>query len=189
MSATLRRLCLCVKGVPVSNLGNEATVGGTDVWLTPPELLAKLGFFDLDPCSPVNRPWDTAAVHMTVVEDGLKTPWYIDTPPMPRKFRVWMNPPYGRGMDKWMSKLKEHAKAGHGTGIALIFARTETKTFFDYVWDGADAILFIKGRLRFFTPDGTQAGTAGSPSVLVAYGKEEVEVLRNCGIEGKLVVL
>lgn len=76
-----------------------------------------------------------------------------------------------------------------GRGLVLIFARTETKTFFDYVWDGADAILFIKGRIKFWTPEGKEAGTAGSPSVLIAYGKEEIEVLRTCGIPGKLVLL
>jgi hypothetical protein len=163
----------------MSNLGNETSVSGTDVWLNPPALLEKLGVFDLDPCAPLARPWDTAKKHYTIENDGLAQQW---------QGRVWMNPPYGRGMDKWMAKIKQHAKDG-GSGIALIFARTETKTFFDYVWDGADAILFIKGRIKFCTPDGKQAGTAGSPSVLIAYGAAEVEILRNCGIAGHLVIL
>lgn len=30
--------------------------GDTDEWLTPPHILRALGDFDLDPCSPVNRP-------------------------------------------------------------------------------------------------------------------------------------
>lgn len=30
-------------------------------WLTPPDILRALGPFDLDPCAPVNRPWDMAA--------------------------------------------------------------------------------------------------------------------------------
>lgn len=34
----------------------------TDEWLTPPQLLKCLGPFDLDPCSPVDRPWPTAAM-------------------------------------------------------------------------------------------------------------------------------
>jgi len=73
--------------------------------------------------------------------------------------------------------------------VALIFARTETKTFFDYIWDQADAILFIKGRIKFHRPDGSQAESAGSPSVLVAYGQDNVDALRNSGISGKLVLL
>ena len=77
----------------------------------------------------------------------------------------------------------------HGNGVVLIFARTETKAFFDFVWGKADAILFLKGRLKFHHPDGTIGGTAGSPSVLIAYGKENVKALETCGLAGKLVYL
>ena len=43
-----------------------------------------------------------------------------------------MNPPYGSETPKWLKKLSEH-----GNGIALIYARTETRMFFNYVWDKA----------------------------------------------------
>jgi phage N-6-adenine-methyltransferase len=155
------------------NLGNESTVSGTDVWLTPPSILEALGEFDLDPCSSLNRPWDTAKHHYTIEDDGLAQEWFG---------RVWCNPPYGKAMNPFLDKMVKH-----GNGIVLIFARTETKAFFDYVWDKADAILFIKGRLKFHTPDGKVAGTAGSPSVLIAYGEENVRALETCGIEGKLL--
>jgi hypothetical protein len=157
------------------SLGNEATVSGTDVWLTPPGILKALGEFDLDPCSPLDRPWDTAKHHYTIEDDGLAQEWFG---------RVWCNPPYGPAMAPFLKKMVEHKN-----GMVLIFARTETKAFFDYVWAHADAILFIKGRLRFHTPDGKTAGTAGSPSVLIAYGEENVKALETCGIEGKLVHL
>jgi len=42
-------------------------------------------------------------------------------------------------MEQWLEKLKYH-----GNGIALIFARTETKCFFEHIWNDADAILFFK---------------------------------------------
>jgi hypothetical protein len=155
------------------NLGNETTVSGTDVWLTPPSILEALGEFDLDPCSSLGRPWDTARHHFTIEDDGLAQEWFG---------RVWCNPPYGKAMNPFLDKMVKH-----GNGIVLIFARTETKAFFDYVWDKADAILFIKGRLKFHTPDGKVAGTAGSPSVLIAYGEENVKALETCGIEGKLL--
>jgi hypothetical protein len=32
-------------------------------WLTPPEIITSLGMFDLDPCTPSVRPWDTAKKH------------------------------------------------------------------------------------------------------------------------------
>jgi hypothetical protein len=76
-----------------------------------------------------------------------------------------------------------------GGGLALIFARTETKAFFNEVWNKADALLFFKGRLKFHTPDGLEAQAAQSPSVLIAYGQAEVEVLRHVEHLGKLIVL
>jgi hypothetical protein len=159
----------------VANIGGEPTVAGTDVWLTPPPILAALGDFDLDPCSSLNRPWDTAKHHYTIEDDGLKQEWFG---------RVWCNPPYGPGMAPFLKKM-----VAHKNGIVLIFARTETKAFFEYVWAEADAIMFLKGRLKFHFPDGRQGGTAGSPSVLIAYGQNNVEALENSGLEGKIVYL
>ena len=74
-----------------------------------------------------------------------------------------------------------------GGGVALVFARTETRAFFDHVWDKATGILFLKGRLKFHKPDGEIGGTAGSPSVLIAYGDAEAEVLKNCKLNGKYI--
>lgn len=151
---------------------HDRTTGKED-WLTPPEILRALGEFDLDPCTPLIRPWDTASVHYNVMHDGLKQEWIG---------RVWLNPPYGDKTEKWMERM-----ADHGNGIALIFARTETKSFFPWVWEHADALLFLRGRLNFYTKEGRRGGTAGAPSVLVAYGKSNVDSLTACGLAGKLV--
>lgn len=144
-------------------------------WLTPPILVKKLGEFDLDPCSPENPPFTHAKVNFTIKDNGLEKKWFG---------RVYMNPPYGKGMEKWLEKLKIH-----GNGIALIFARTETKTFFKHIWDDADALLFVKGRIKFFNLEGKQVGTPGSPSVFIAYGSNNAEALKNSKIEGKLIML
>lgn len=147
-----------------------------DEWLTPPHILQALGQFDLDPCAPILRPWSTANKHFTIENDGLKQDW---------NGRVWCNPPYGLKAVKWLNKLAEH-----GNGIALIFARTETKMFFDHVWNKADALLFIEGRLFFHRVSGEAAkANAGAPSVLVAYGSQNVETLKHCGINGKFITL
>lgn len=153
-------------------LGNESTISGTEVWLTPPYIIEALGQFDLDPCASEDRPWDTAKNHYTIKDDGLIQEWFG---------RVWCNPPYGPKMGPFLHKLSKHDQGG----IALVFARTETRAFFDCVWDKATAILFLKGRLKFYRPDGTIGGTAGSPSVLIAYGEVEAETLKNCKLPGK----
>ncbi len=144
-------------------------------WLTPPELVQKLGAFDLDPCSPINAPFLHAKNNFTTLDDGLVKDWFG---------RVYLNPPYGRGMELWLDKLKNH-----GNGIALIFARTETKCFFEHIWNDADAILFVKGRIRFYHVSGIQAGTPGAPSVFIAYGSENALALKNSGIEGRYLNL
>lgn len=144
-------------------------------WLTPPDLVKKLGEFDLDPCTPINPPFVHAKTNFTVIDDGLTKSWFG---------RVYMNPPYGKGMEIWIEKLKNH-----GNGIVLIFARTETKCFFNHIWYNADAILFVKGRIKFYNIDGEQKGTPGAPSVFIAYGEDNALALKKSGIEGRYLDL
>lgn len=158
--------------------GHQSAAMLKDEWLTPPEIIKALGAFDLDPCAPADerRPWDMAANHYSAEKNGLSLPWHG---------RVWCNPPYGLEAARWLEKL-----AAHGNGIALIFARTETAMFFDHVWEKADALLFIRGRLHFHHVDGRRAAAnSGAPSVLVAYGQNNVQALRTSGIAGIVVDL
>lgn len=155
---------------------HESPVNLTDTWLTPPHIIRALGSFDLDPCTPPVMPWLTAARRYTKADDGLASPW---------AGRVWLNPPYGKDTGIWMQKL-----AGHGRGTALIFARTETAAFKDTVWNAASGVLFLYGRIKFCTLDGTQTkNSAGAPSCLVAYGDEDLAALHNSGLEGAFVKL
>ena len=89
--------------------------GAKDEWLTPPSIVRTLGPFNLDPYSPIHRPWETADRHLTVLDDGLTARW------APHEF-VWLNPPYGPETWGWLKRLADHP----GGGVALIFARTET---------------------------------------------------------------
>lgn len=152
-------------------------VAATHVWLTPQELMQPLGVFDLDPCAaPAPRPWDTANEMWTPPHDGLAHPW---------SGRVWLNPPYGRETGRWLAKL-----AAHGNGIALIFARTETRMFFDSVWTRAHGLLFLRGRPHFCLPDGTRArGNSGGPLVLIAYGRCNLAALHDSALPGRVVEL
>lgn len=157
------------------NVSFEKSINTSIEWLTPPELVKRLGDFDLDPCTPINPPFVHAKTNFNINDDGLQKEWFG---------RVYMNPPYGKGMEKWIEKLKIH-----GNGIALIFARTETKCFFNHIWNDAHAVLFIKGRIKFYNIDGEQKGTPGAPSILIAYGKENADYLEYSKIEGKFIRL
>lgn len=150
------------------------TKDNKDEWLTPPHIFKALGHFDLDPCAPISPPWRIADWNLNILDDGLAQDWS-------KWGFIWCNPPYGKQTPKWLEKM-----ARHNNGIALIFARTDTRMFHDYVFN-ADAILFLKGRLSFYSVDGIKGGTAGAPSCLVAYGREAVKRLENCGLKGKLI--
>lgn len=184
---------------------HHSAAAGTDVWLTPPEVLAALGSFDLDPCAAVDQPWPTARQHYTIHDNGLAKPW---------QGRVWLNPPYANNViGKWMRRMVDHGK-----GIALIFARTETAVFHSTVWREADALLFQEGRLHFHRPEapdvercrthphewvvydlkteaqacvhcGKAKANAGAPSVFCAYGAEDADRLASSGIPGTFVPL
>lgn len=163
---------VCVNNM---NTAFERAINTKVEWLTPPDLVKRLGEFDLDPCSPINPPFLHAKTNYTIEDNGLEKKWFG---------RVYCNPPYGRFMELWLEKLKYH-----GNGIALIFARTETKCFFEHVWNSANAILFVKGRIRFYHVSGKLGGTPGAPSVFIAYGEENARALKSSGIEGRYLDL
>ena len=82
-----------------------------------------------------------------------------------------------------------HGGASRGGGIALIFARTETKLWQELVFPVAHAVLFVAGRIRFCHADGTEGESATAPSALIAYSARDVAALENSGIEGFIVYL
>jgi hypothetical protein len=136
--------------------------GGPTEWYTPPRIFAALGLsFDLDPCS--------AQTHYTRSENGLAQPWHG---------RVWLNPPYGRGIGCWLERF-----AMHRDGIALVFARTDTEWFHRYACQ-SDAVCFTRGRIPFLSPAvSTPArGGPGCGSLLLAHGIPCVDSLRQSGL-------
>ena len=148
-------------------------------WLTPSPIVQALGEFDLDPCGAPGHELAARTYLEERDEDGLVLPW---------EGRVWLNPPYGAEAYPFLERL-----ADHGNGVALIFARTETKAFQRWVWERADAVLFIAGRLVFWDADKVRGGrcrhrvapakaNAGAPSCLVAYGKDNVDALHRSGL-------
>jgi hypothetical protein len=97
---------------------------------------------------------------------------------------VWCNPPYGKSLGVWLERM-----ALHNNGIALVFARTDTKAFHSHVWPYASSLLFLRGRITFCTPQGKPAPlghNSGGPSVLIGYGWEAWQRLSKCRDIGAL---
>lgn len=126
--------------------------GATDRWLTPLWVVQSLGDFDLDPCGESFHP--TAKTIYT--EKGLDRGWFG---------RVWMNPPYSE-VGVWLGRLVEHGK-----GIALVFARTETK-WAQEIMPKADSVFFPRGRFKFTNPERESNGNAGAPSMFLVFGEK-----------------
>ena len=161
--------------------GHQSAAAKSTTWLTPPEVLDALGgwqSFDLDPCAaPLPRPWPTARrMNAEADGDGLALEW---------SGRVFLNGPYGAALAQWLAKMGDH-----GRGTALMFARTETDMFHREVWERAHGLLFLEGRLHFHHADGTRAkANGGAPSVLAAYGLDDMDRLAACDLSGAFVPL
>lgn len=126
-------------------------------WGTPQELFDKLDsefHFTLDPCSTDQNA--KCKKHYTKEQDGLSQDWTGET--------VFCNPPYGRGVEKWIQKCADLANQG-GVAVMLIPARTDTKAFHEYIYGKAE-IRFLKGRLKY----GDGKGNAPFPSMIVIFG-------------------
>jgi phage N-6-adenine-methyltransferase len=147
-------------------------------WYTPKWIFDKLDLvFDLDPCAPAGGvPWIPAKNHYSLIDDGLTSSWGD------KNNLIWLNPPYGVSTGAWLKKMHEHRN-----GIALVFARTDCAWFHDYVAK-ADAILFLKGRVRFVDALGVTKGSgAGSGSMLIAWGDLSIKALEDMKDYGHLV--
>lgn len=127
-------------------------------WETPSDVFSTLNSefnFTLDPCCTHEN--KKCPRYYTKEADGLAQDWGQE--------RVFMNPPYGRGViDKWMRKAYESAQLG-ATVVCLIPARTDTQWWHSYAAKGE--VRFRKGRIKFV---GAESG-APFPSAIVVLKK------------------
>jgi len=126
----------------------------TDLWATPQDFFDKLNAefnFTLDPCS--NHENHKCERYFTEEDDGLAQSW--------KNERVFMNPPYGREIGKWVSK----AYAEDALVVALVPARTDTAWWHDNVMKPGVDVRFIRGRLKF----GGSKNSAPFPSAVVVF--------------------
>lgn len=128
----------------------------TDLWETPQELFDKYNDvynFEVDVCA--NEQNKKCDKFYSKEEDGLSKTW---------SGVCWMNPPYGRGIGKWIEKAYNSSLSG-ATVVCLLPSRTDTKWFHDFCKKGD--IEFLKGRLKF----GNSTNNAPFPSMVVVFNK------------------
>lgn len=153
----------------------ERTKNSTDEWYTPKEIIDALGPFDTDPYAPISPLWPTASVMYNKNDNGLIKNW---------EGRVWLNPPYSRPLIcQFLEKM-----SAHNNGIALLYNRCDSVMFQEHVLSKCSGILFLSKRIKFYRPDGTQGGSPGCGSILVAYGQNNLDTLKGYPLQGKLFI-
>lgn len=128
-------------------------------WYTPAHIREAVvyalgGIVDVDPCADPGKTFP-ATTHYTIEDNGLGKRWLG---------KVYMNPPYGRGIIAWTTKLRDEMTMGWATeAVALLPARLDTRW-----WHELDAphVCFLRGRLQFSGYD----QSAPFPSVAVYFG-------------------
>jgi len=152
-----------------SSLKKAMFSSATPEWATPQALFDELNsefHFTLDPCATKENA--KCAKFYTKEDDGLKQSWGGQT--------VFMNPPYGVVIGKWIEKawvefMSPRIPASNKPTIVMLLpARTDTKWFHNYIYGKAE-IRFIKGRLKF----GGSKNSAPFPSMVVIFRPEKRE--------------
>jgi site-specific DNA-methyltransferase (adenine-specific) len=127
-----------------------------DTWSTPQSLFDKLDaefHFTFDLCAvPHNA---KCSEFFTPARDALKQPWPFGV--------LWLNPPYGRGIEKWMERACLHAAAA--TIVCLVPTRTNAPWWHDYVMK-ANEIRFIRKKVSFV---GNKKGVAFTGHAVVVF--------------------
>ena len=152
---------------------HEQSVGNSDEWYTPAYVFYALGVaFDMDVSAPPGgAPFVPASSYLTKADDGLTADW--------RGF-VWMNPPFGgrNGITPWLDRFFTH-----GNGIALTPDRTSAPWWQDYA-KKAEALLFVRKKIRFFRPDLTEGKSPAQGTTLMALGVTAVDALKRAEATG-----
>lgn len=129
----------------------------TPTWLWDAAALVMNGI-DLDPCGLPEFDGRTLATRThSQKDDGLSRLW---------SGNVYMNPPWGRGIEKWISRCVTEYKEGRiNQAIIACPASTETK-WFSQLWDFT--ICFARGRCFFHDGRTGEVPPKGGPTP-VAY--------------------
>lgn len=153
----------------------------SDDWLTPDWLLEKVrlafgGRIDLDPCS---HPDDHVNAKRRVFwprESGLDVFWHG---------RVFVNPPFGRGIEKWYHKAWVSGRCG--AQVLLLIPVWTDSIGFQFYAPRSDAICFIRGRLNFINPAKHVPFGATNSHAMIAYGLTVQEFMRGFGDVGWVI--
>lgn len=142
------------------------------VWFTPPWIVSAVHRYfapdgiALDPATDPSNP-TKALYHFTEEENGLMCSWA-------GYGGVFVNPPYGKHLMSWVVKICHEATYGTPIVALLPGQRFETKVWQEKVLTSPalDAIVFIRGRVKFLRPSGEQAKSNPYGSMLYVFNRD-----------------
>jgi hypothetical protein len=153
---------------------------GENEWYTPGEWIERareaMGEIDLDPAShPLAQETVRAARFFTLADDALAQPW---------AGRVWLNPPYERGLLKFFAaKLLSAYASGEVTqALMVVHSYTDVAWFHDAA-RAAASVCFPRGRVQFFAPSGDKCGQMHSQAFFY-FGRDDAAFRRTFGEVG-----
>ena len=138
----------------------------SDDYYTPPIVFEALNVqFDLDVAGPPGGvPWIPAIKTLTVVDDGLVTPW---------AGKIWCNPPFSN-IPPWIKKMREH-----GNGIALV--GISKSAWCNEAWKLADGVMLLPSNLKFVRASGNPESIL-TATMLLGFGADNVEAMRQSNL-------
>ncbi|HEV8228972.1 MAG TPA: DNA N-6-adenine-methyltransferase [Candidatus Limnocylindria bacterium] len=98
--------------------------------------------------------------YFTQVDDSLSLDWAGEI--------VWLNPPYGRDIDRWLAKSYAESTRG-ATVVVLVPSMTETAWWHNWAMPFATEIRFVRGRLQFLTETGNRRTSAFFGSAVLIF--------------------
>ena len=145
---------------------------GNVEWYTPPDIVhavhQTLGHVDLDPASSSTaNETIKAKKFFTAADDSLNRPWFG---------RIYLNPPYARGVvKKFVSKLIYEFNTGHvKSAVILVNAQTDAK-WFNSLAQACTGAIFTLGRIRFLQANGTLSKNTPTLGQCIFYLGYDVE--------------
>lgn len=148
---------------------------GNNEWYTPKRFIDSvrdvLGTIDLDPASNVIAQETVQATTFYDVEsDGLSAEWHG---------RVFMNPPYARGLiGEFVDKLLAEYNSGRvNQAIVLVNNATESG-WSQKLGSIANGLCHVAGRIKYDTPGGLESGSPLQGQVFWYLGEHAAEFVR-----------
>lgn len=133
-------------------------------WCTPPEICSLVySFFGgipvLDPCGAQGQALKATRILHVPEDDGLAYDW---------RGNVFCNPPYGKGVDRWIRKAGDSVP--RASSLVLVPAAVSSNYWHELVFPVAVAICFFRGRITFVGGD----HGAGFASAMLFYGDSDL---------------